>query len=179
MKTLKKIGATIMDILGVWFPCVIYLVLFLSFVATIIMRYCFSKSLSWGNEVAVLCYMWIMFFGCGKAIENDEHVVFSLVYDKCSHKGQMIMKVAYNIILAVLVAIAIPSCVKLLLKSTQITGILKIPYTVCFAPYIWMLVETVVRSLINVKKAIDEYKNPVHPTAAAQAMTDAEQEVTA
>ena len=179
MKTAKKIGRTIMDILGVGLPCVIYLVLFFSFVATIVMRYCFSKSLAWGNEVAVLAYMWIMFFGCGKAIENDEHVVFSLVYDKCSPKVQMLMKVFYNILLAVLIGIAIPSCVKLLMKSTQITGILKIPYKICFAPYIWMLVETVVRSLINVKKAIDEYKNPVHPTAAELELKDAEQEVTA
>lgn len=179
MKTAKKLGATIMDILGVWFPCVIYVVLFLSFVATIVMRYCFNKALSWGNEVAVLCYMWIMFFGCGKAIENDEHVVFSLVYDRCSPKVQMLMKVVYNVLLAVLIAIAIPPCVKMLLKSTQITGILKIPYTICFAPYIWMLAETVVRSLINVKKAIDEYKNPVHPTTPQQELKDAEQEVTA
>lgn len=179
MKTVKKIGRTIMDILGVGFPCVIYLVLFLSFVATIVMRYCFAKSLAWGNEVAVLAYMWIMFFGCGKAIENDEHVVFSLVYDKCSPKVQMLMKVFYNVLLAVLIAIAIPPCVRLLMKSTQITGILKIPYKICFAPYIWMLAETVVRSLINVKKAIDEYKNPVHPTAAELELKDAEQEVTA
>ena len=167
MKTAKKVLGKIMDILGVGFPCVIYLVLFLSFVATIVMRYCFGKALAWGNEVAVLAYMWIMFFGCGKAIENDEHVVFSLVYDKCSPKVQMMLKVFYNILLAVLIAIAIPSCVKLLLKSKQITGILKIPYKICFAPYIWMLAETVVRSLINVKKAIDEYKNHKHPAQGA------------
>ena len=89
------------------------------------------------------------------------------------------MKVFYNVLLAVLIAIAIPPCVRLLMKSTQITGILKIPYKICFAPYIWMLAETVVRSLINVKKAIDEYKNPVHPTAAELELKDAEQEVTA
>ena len=166
MKTAKKIGRKIMDILGVGFPCVIYLVLFFSFVATIFMRYLFQKSLAWGNEVAVLAYMWIMFWGVGKAIENDEHVVFSLVYDKCSPKVQMLMKVFYNLLLAVLVACAFPSCVKMLLKSTMITGILKIPYKVCFAPHIWMLGEIIVRSLINVKKAIEEYKHPVHPAEA-------------
>lgn len=149
-----------MDILGVVFPCLIFLVLFLSFIATIAARYFFHRSLTWGNEVAVLCYMWIMFWGCGKAIENDEHVVFSLVYDKCSPKMQMIMKVFYNILLAVLLCIALPACVRSLLKSTQVTGVLKLPYTVVFAPYIWMLGEAVVRSLINVKKAIDDYKNP-------------------
>lgn len=179
MKKAKKALSTVLDILGVGFPCVIFCVLFFSFVATIVMRYFLHKSLSWGNELAVLCYMWIMFWGCGKAIENDEHVVFSLVYDKLSPKWQMIMKVFYNTLLAVLLIIALPSCWKLLLKSKQITGVLKIPYKVCFAPYIWMLAEAAVRSLVNVKKAIDQYKNPTHPSAADVAMKDAEEEVTA
>ena len=158
MKKLRKIGGKIMDALGVGLPCIIFLVLFFSFIGTIILRYFFRKSLSWGNELAVLCYMWIMFFGTGKAIENDEHVVFSLVYDRCSPKVQMLMKVVYNILLAVLICIAFRPSLKLLLKSTMRTGVLKIPYKYAFAPFFWMLGEIVVRSLINVKKAVDEYK---------------------
>ena len=103
--------------------------------------------------------MWIMFWGCGKAMENDEHVVFSLVYDKCSPKVQMLMKIAYNLILAVLVALAFKPSLTLMLKSTMKTGILKIPYKIAFAP--------------------DEYKHP-HPVSAAEAeMKEAEEEVTA
>ena len=157
----------ISDVWGVWLPCLIFVCLFLCFVATIVLRYFFRKSLSWGNELAVLCYMWIMFWGCGKAMENDEHVVFSLVYDKCSPKVQMLMKIAYNLILAVLVALAFKPSLTLMLKSTMKTGILKIPYKIAFAPFFWMLGEIIVRSLINVKKAIDEYKHP-HPIPTAE-----------
>lgn len=180
MKTVKKIIRVVADFLGVFCPCVIFLALFFSFVATIILRYFFKTALSWGNELAVLCYIWIMCFGCGKAIETDEHVVFSLVYDKCSPKVQMLMKVVYNLLLAVLICCAFKPSLTLMLKSTMKTGILKIPYKICFAPFFWMLFETVIRSLINVKKAIDEYKHPTAPESAVEAeLKDAEEEVTA
>ena len=43
----------------------------------------------------------------------------------------------------------------------------------------WMLGEMIVRSLINVKKAIDEYRHP-HPVSATEAeLKEAEEEVTA
>ena len=179
MKKAKKIIKGASDVWGVGFPCLIFLVLFLCFVSTIVLRYFFRKSLSWGNELAVLCYMWIMFWGCGKAIENDEHVVFSLIYDKCSPKVQMLMKVAYNLILAVLVSLAFKPSLNLMLKNTMKTGILKIPYKIAFAPFFWMLGEIIVRSLINVWKAIDEYRNPVPADIAQVEMKEAEEEVTA
>ena len=179
MKKSKKIIKGISDVLGIGFPCLIFLVLFFCFVGTIVLRYFFRKSLSWGNELAVLCYMWIMFWGCGKAMENDEHVVFSLVYDKCSPKVQMLMKVCYNIILAVLVALAFRPSLNLMLKSTMRTGVLKIPYKIAFAPFFWMLAEIIVRSLINVKKAIDEYRNPPEVDVKKAELQEAEEEVTA
>ena len=179
MKKSNKILKGISDVLGVGFPCLIFLVLFFCFVGTIVLRYFFRKSLSWGNELAVLCYMWIMFWGCGKAMENDEHVVFSLVYDKCSPKVQMLMKVAYNLILAVLVALAFRPSLNLMLKSTMRTGVLKIPYKFAFAPFFWMLAEIIIRSLINVKKAIDEYRHPKKVDVAKVELQEAEEEVTA
>ena len=96
MKTLKNVICKINDFLGVVFPCILFLALFFSFVITIFARYIFHKSITWGNEVAILAYIWIMFFGCGKAMENDEHVVFSLVYDVVPPVVKMLMKIVYN-----------------------------------------------------------------------------------
>jgi TRAP-type C4-dicarboxylate transport system permease small subunit len=45
-----------------------------------------------------------------------------------------------------------------LLSSTMITGVLKIPYKVAFAPCIFMFVDIIVRSFCNLSKARAEYK---------------------
>lgn len=158
LESFKNVVKKINNIIGVFFPCILFLALFFSFVATIFYRYIANKSVVWGNEVAILAYMWIMFFGCGKAMENDEHVVFSLVYDVVSPMGKMVMKLVYNAVLVILMVICFQPCLKALLASTQITGVLKLPYTMVFAPFIWMMLNIIVYSIINIKKALDEYK---------------------
>lgn len=158
MKALREILRKLNTLCGVVFPCILFLALFFSFVITIFARYLFSKSITWGNEVAILAYIWIMFFGCGKAMEHDEHVVFGLVYDVCSPKVQLAMKLVYNTVLAVFVVICLPQCWEAMMRSSQITGVLKISYKIAFAPFFWMMANIIVYSIINIRKAIVEYK---------------------
>ncbi len=158
MKELKNIISKINYFVGVIFPCILFLALFFSFVITIFVRYVFNKSVTWGNEVAVLCYIWIMFFGCGKAMENDEHVVFSLVYDEMPPFVKMLMKVVYNAILTVFMLICFQPCLKALMASSQITGVLKLPYKIAFAPFFWMMLNIIVYSVLNIRKALTEYQ---------------------
>ena len=159
MKTFKNVICKINNILGVVFPCILFLILFFSFIVTIFARYFMGKSVTWGNEVAILAYMWIMFFGCGKAMENDEHVVFSLVYDEMPPFIQMVMKLVYNTVLVIFMVICFKPGLTALLNSRQITGVLKLPYTVVFAPFFWMMLNIIIYSIINIYKAIQEYKH--------------------
>lgn len=156
-KVLEKI-CKVWDFIGVYIPTLSFAVLFLCFMATMILRYCFKISLNWGSELAILCYMWIMFWGSGYGLSHNDHVVFSLVYDRCSARTQMIMKVFYSIVMAALMLIALPACVKAMLRSNMITGVLKIPYKVAFAPFLYMLVDNAVRALIYGWKSLQEYK---------------------
>ena len=156
MNSLKKVleqFSKFMDLFGVYVPTLAFAVLFLCFMATMILRYCFKISLNWGSELAVLCYIWIMSFGSGKGLSLGDHVVFSLVYDKCSPKVQMVMKVVYNILICVLLMV-----------------VLKIPYKIAFAPFLFMLVDNSIRALFEVKKTIVEYRekknNPVSEEVA-------------
>ena len=96
MDNFKKIGKKIVDFLGVFIPNITFLVIFLTFMVTIVSRYFFKTPVTWSYEVSVLGYMWTMFFGVGKAMEADEHVVFGLVYDAVKPRTQFIFKVVYN-----------------------------------------------------------------------------------
>lgn len=158
METARKLGRRVMDFLGIFIPNVTFCVIFITFMISIISRYCFKTPVAWSYEISVLGYMWTMFFGVGKAIENDEHVVFGLVYDTLKPFGKFLFKCIYNSFLLILLAICLMPCVDALLSKKMVTGVLKLPYTVVFAPFIYMLVETIVRTAINIKKAFEEYK---------------------
>ncbi|MBQ3479371.1 MAG: TRAP transporter small permease subunit [Clostridia bacterium] len=153
-----KLGSKIMTVLSEGVPMVAFLVVFITFMMTIICRYVLRFAIPWSYEVSILGYMYCMFFGSGIALKRDEHVVFSLLYDKLPPIGQLICKLVYNAVLVVLIAIIFVPCLNSLMASTMTTGILKMPYKAVFAPFLWMLFECAFRCLFYMKASWKEYK---------------------
>lgn len=147
-----------MDVLGIVIPSITFVVIFVTFMISIVSRYCFKTPVTWSYEVSVLGYMWTMFFGVGKAMETDDHVVFGLIYDTLKPFGQFLFKAIYNIFLLLLLVICFVPCVESMFSKQMVTGVLKLPYTVVFAPFIYMMAEVIIRSGINVYKAYSDYK---------------------
>lgn len=154
-----KLGSKIMVVLSEGVPMVAFLVVFVTFMMTIICRYVLRFAIPWSYEVSILGYMYCMFFGSGIALKRDEHVVFSLLYDKLPPIGQLISKLVYNAALVVLIAIIFVPCLNSLMASTMKTGILKMPYKAVFAPFLWMLFECAFRCLFYMKASWKEYKS--------------------
>jgi len=151
-ETIKKIGKGIDTVLGVIIN-ITFIIIFFTFMVTIISRYFLRKPVTWSYEVSVLAYMWTMFFGVGLGMKNEEHVVFGLVYDIVSAKTKYLFRMIYNIFLVFLLVVCFIPCCKSLVKSTMITGVLKMPYKVVFAPCIFMFVDIIVRSCVNISHA--------------------------
>jgi TRAP-type transport system small permease protein len=158
MKIFKKIIKSIADFLGVTVVNISFIIIFVTFLLTIVSRYIFKHPVTWSYEISVLAYMWTMFFGVGKAMETDEHVVFGLVYDKRTPAGKFVFLLIYNITLIALLVISFIPCVQSLLSKRMVTGVLKFPYKIIFAPFIYMMIDIIVRSFINIRKAYITYK---------------------
>ena len=153
-----KPAAKVMTVLSEGVPMVAFLVVFITFMMTIFCRYVLRFAIPWSYEVSILGYMYCMFFGSGIALKRDEHVVFSLLYDKLPPIGKLLCKLFYNIVLIVLIAIVFVPCINSLMASTMKTGILKMPYKFVFAPFLWMLFECAFRCLFYMKTSWEEYK---------------------
>lgn len=168
MKNVLKIGKKITDFLGFIIPNITFVMIFLTFMMTITSRYILRTPITWSYEISVLAYMWTMFFGVGKAMEADEHVVFGLVYDNLSNKGQVILKVIYNIALILLLGIALLPCIDSLLSKKMVTGVLKLPYTIVFSPMIYMFVEIIIRSILDIVKTIKNFMHSIENDKKAE-----------
>ena len=156
-----RLGDKIMTVLSEGVPMVAFLVVIVTFMMTIICRYVLRFAIPWSYEVSILGYMYCMFFGSGIALKRDEHVVFSLLYDKLPPLGKLICKLVYNIVLIVLICIIFTPCLNSLMASTMKTGILKMPYKVVFAPFLWMLFECAFRCLFYIRTSWQEYRETV------------------
>jgi TRAP-type C4-dicarboxylate transport system permease small subunit len=155
----KKIVKYIADFLGYFIPNMTFIVIFITFMLTIISRYVLKAPIAWSYEISILGYMWTMFFGVGKAMEADEHVVFGLVYDNLGKKGQVVCKVIYNLALILLLGAAFYPCIQSLLSKKMVTGVLKLPYTIVFAPMIYMFAEIIIRCVKDIINSIKGLKD--------------------
>ena len=153
-----RLGEKLMTVLSEGVPMVSFVVVFVTFMMTIFCRYIMRFAIPWSYEVSILGYMYCMFFGSGIALKRDEHVVFSLLYDKLPPLGKLISKLVYNAVLVVLICIIFVPCLNSLMASTMKTGILKMPYKVVFAPFLWMLFECAFRCLFYMKASWKEYR---------------------
>jgi TRAP-type transport system small permease protein len=154
---MRKIGKAVLFILGSVIPSIAFLAIFITFLITIASRYIFKHPVPWSYEFSVLGYMWTMFFGVGLAIRNDEHVTFGLVYDSLRPMGRLVSKIAYNLLLIALLAIIFLPSVQSLITKQMVTGVLNLPYKFVFAPFLFMLADSIVRSAGNIWRAIREY----------------------
>lgn len=161
MDMVKKIGKGIKYILTELIPNITFIVIFGTFLLTIISRYIFRTPITWSYEISILGYMWVMFFAVGKAMEADDHVVFGLVYDHLGKKGQVACKIIYNIMLIVLLGVTLIPSIQSLMSKKMMTGVLKLPFKVVFAPMIYMFAEIIVRSIIDIIRSIKGLKEPV------------------
>ncbi len=150
----KSTGKRILSVFEVGITSISFVVIFVTFMISIISRYVLRVPVTWTYEISILGYMWTMFFGVGRAIDNDEHVVFSLVYDRMSPSKKRGCLILYNLLLTVLLLIAFIPCLQAMLKSTMTTGVLKIPYKLVFSPFFFMMAEIIVKSGRNVYKAL-------------------------
>ena len=159
MNIIVKIGRKAGYILGTVIPNVTFIIIFLTFMLTIISRYVMKTPVAWSYEISILAYMWTMFFGVGKAMAANEHVVFGLVYDHMGPKMKLVFSITSNLLLIILLIVVFVPSIRSLLSKRMVTGVLKLKFSIVFAPLIYMFAEIIIRSVIDLKNNILDWKN--------------------
>ena len=102
----------------------------------VIMRYVFHNSLSWSEEVVRYLYVWQTWLGVSYAARNGTHMRITMLKDRLSPKGQLILELFVTVIwigFAVFVFIQGMSAVKTIAAFGQKSSALRIPMQFCYA----------------------------------------------
>ena len=166
---MKKIWKGIGYILGTIIPNITFLIIFITFSMTIISRYVLKAPVTWAYEISILAYIWTMFFGVGKAMSAQEHVVFGLVYDHISPRSKAIFRIIGDVVLILLMVLVLYPSFEKMLSKRMVTGVLKLPYSVIFSPLLFMFADIIYRSVLDLIKVIkngveDGHDAPVEVT---------------
>lgn len=161
MRTAKKIGKLLLDIIEVYIPVIAFVVMFISFVLQVFFRYVVRSPLTWTYELCTISFLWAGLLGALNALRHDEHVVFGLVYDALGKKGKAISDIIGGVLcIAVLLMLISPTCKYLAQQSSRYPSVIKIPFSVIFAPFLIMILGSIGRFAARIYQAIQCLRHP-------------------
>ena len=106
----QRVSALIrkLQTLACYFCALLFAILFVSFVLQIGMRFLLNNPLNWSEELAVICYIWIVFVACALILRDDQHIVFTLITQFLPQKGQLFCQLITSILFGgILIAISL------------------------------------------------------------------------
>lgn len=146
MKLLRKIGRVVADVVEVYLPVGVFVLLFVVFLINVFFRYVLRNPQNWTFELSVNSFVIVGLLGACAAYRREDHVVFDLVYARVSPRGQNIMRIlSYLLVIAFFLA-ALPGIVRYVWKFPAVTSILYIPERFIFASFPILMVSTIIRS---------------------------------
>ena len=148
MKTLKNIFSFILNCLEIYIPTISFIILFIVFNLQVFYRYALNQPLTWPPEVISITFLWTTILAASYAQRKNEHVSFSVIYDRVSAQLQFIMRLIANllVVLAFLLALR-PTYSYIMFMSFKKTTVLKIPYSIVFFPMLIFLLLIIGRML--------------------------------
>lgn len=115
-----------------------FLVLVTITFAGVIMRYFINRPLVWLEEVQLMCFVWIVFFGAGAAFRTGSHVAIDMLVDRFPQQIRKLVEILiYITVIIVLGYFMIQgwSLVQQMGQTNRLTNIFKIPYTLIYAAF--------------------------------------------
>lgn len=127
----KKQLLPIISNLDLWIASVSLAVLIVLTLWGVIMRYLFSRPLTWLEEVQLFCMVWIVFASGGAAFRTKSHVAIEMVVEMFPKTVQKVIAILIDIIVVFSLGylfVRSIGYIQLFLRSGRSTSMLAIPY---------------------------------------------------
>jgi TRAP-type C4-dicarboxylate transport system permease small subunit len=133
----------------------LFLTLFIVFIVQITARFGFNKPLPWTDEAAVILYVWVILWAAAFIVPEREHVVFDLVWNSVNQRSRQVMKIVGNLLIGGLALVGLPATWDYVtFMSREGSPVLGISFTWIFMPFVLLLMALVVRSALNIWRAL-------------------------
>ena len=172
MKKKKSVWSWLLDILEIYIPAVLFMILFICFLVGIFFRYVIKNPQSWSFELSTVAFLSsVILAGC-LADRYGEHISFDMIYDRRSEKTKTIMRIISNSLVFVFLGIAFPASVRFILSFNNLaTPIMKIPQTLVFCCFPVLLIDLIIRSGVHL---VIDVKKMVHSSNSSSTQNDSE-----
>ena len=107
---MKGIGKKLLDILEVYLPTVIFLLLITTVFVQVVSRYGLNRPLPKFFELSIYSFVWAIYLGAALAKRYNQHIRFDIFYRKFSPKIRAVVDIVFDMLTtAVMLLLLIPS----------------------------------------------------------------------
>lgn len=139
--------------------------MFVTFLIQIVFRYFLNLPLGWTVEYVAIAWLWGILFGYAFVVRDDDIIRFDLVYFAVPNVVRRAMDVFTGLVCAGIMAWSLPKAWDYVtFMSIERTAYMRIRFDYVFAIYVPFAVSVIIRSLIDVWRAIrgtTEHENPL------------------
>ena len=134
---------------------ILFLALFAVFLIQVAARFGLNQPLPWTDELAVILYIWVIFWTAALVVPEREHVVFDLVWNSVGPRIRQAMAIAGNLLLGGLALAGLPATWDYVhFMQREGTPVLGLPLMWVFLPLVLLMLALVVRSAWAILQAL-------------------------
>ena len=135
----------------------LFLALFAVFILQIGARFLFNQPLPWTDEIAVVLYIWSIFWACAFMVPAASHVSVDILIARLSDKPRLWLQTLGQVLLGGLALQAMPaSWDYVLFMRREATAVLGLPLFWVFLPLLVLLVMLVLRGIWQMVRVVKE-----------------------
>lgn len=138
----------------------------------IVTRYVFDSPSEWTEEVMRYTYVWIVFLGSSAAIADRSHVAINLFKDALSVRNRAALEVVLDtVLIAYFFILFYVGCRATLVNMKIYLSVLDyVPYAVVYVVIPLTCITMILRTFINLRRALRTIKTGVEFSANARAI---------
>ena len=155
MKKIKAVYNLLSDIIEVYLPSITFVALFVSYIIMIVYRYFFNVGVNKVYELSMIFFIWTVIFSASYCSRTDNHIMFTMLYDRLSPRNQFICHFIGDMAIVVIMAILLPYTIdSVSFLKIKKSSMLKIPFNIVYAPIVFYNIFTILHHLIAAIKSI-------------------------
>jgi TRAP-type C4-dicarboxylate transport system permease small subunit len=133
----------------------VFALLFLTFVVQVGMRFLFNRPLAWSDELIMILYILMVFWGAATLLKERDHVMLDLVYAALPPSGQRIFALVGAALMAALLLLLLPEAFDYVrFMNRESTPVLGVPFSVVFAPFVLFVVLVAWRYVVKLVRLL-------------------------
>ena len=139
--------------------------MFAVFILQIFSRYVINLPIGWTHEISVILWIWLVLFGVGFVVRDEEEIRFDLLYGAVSNRARRIMVVLASAAIVILFGMALPAILDyVLFMKVQRTAYLRIPFDIVYSIFVFFVLATILRHIYLGSRAVMGRTDDVDPT---------------